>query len=255
MIGQEHLVKQLSEYSIDTLPHSILLVGEQGSGKHSVVELIASTFNLRLVDLTKNITAEDCVDISLELDRCAYVVDCDAINNLYKVLKILEEPNLNTYFILYTVDANYVSSTIRDRCVEFKMKPYSYTELAQFNTTNLPEISYNIARTPGQILRLDTSKIGTITNLVDTIISSMHRASLANALTIATKFNYKAEEYSGIDIDLFLNYFEFKAVNTVFMNSIIKYKKDLLNPRYSRKDVMESFIIDMWEVVHEFSRA
>lgn len=252
MIGQEELVKQLNQYTLATLPHSILLVGERGCGKHSFIELISQIFNLEIVDLTKNITDDDYVDICLDINKRAYTIDCDKISNLYKLLKILEESSLNAYFILYTINDNYLKSTIKDRCVKFTFKPYKYHELKQFSPVDLDfDKAYCIVRTPGQLLRLNNEKIESISDLVDNVVSNLHRANFANALSISKKFNYKAEDYDGIDIDLFLNKLEVAAINSPIINSIIKFKSDLLNPRYDRRYIMDLFIMDMWEQVHE----
>lgn len=252
MIGQENLIKQLDGYDINTLPHSILLVGEKGCGKQIFSELISNKFNLELVDLTKNINVDDYVDICLNVNKRAYTVDCDKVSNLYKLLKILEETSLNAYFILSTVDANLIESTIKDRCVTFKFKPYSYLELLQFGTPDLMMAeACKIAHTPGQLLRLNNDKIKVIEDLVNNIVDNMGKANFANALSISKKFNYKVEDYDGIDIDLFLNYLEYKSIGTPITESIIKYKKDLMTPRYNLENIMESFIVDMWERTHE----
>lgn len=255
MIGQIELLNQLNTYTIDTLPHSILVIGEEGGGKKTFINQLANQFNLELIDLTKNITAEDCLDICLNANKCAYTIDCDKINKLYKILKILEEPSLNAYFILYTTNEDYLESTILDRCVKFKFKPYTSNELKTFSSKTLSDKAYLIARTPGQLLRLDDTKINSIIPLVDNIVQNIHKASIANALTISKKFNYKAEDYDGIDIDLFLNYLEYSISrnNPLLISSIINYKKDLLNKKLDRKSVMESFIIDLWERAHEIN--
>lgn len=252
MIGQEELVKQLNQYTLTTLPHSILLVGEGGCGKSSFIELVSKTFNLEVEDLTKNITGDDYIDMCLNINKRAYTVDCDKMNNPYKLLKILEEASLNAYFILYTVDDNYVATTIKDRCVKFKFKPYKYTELKQFSPADLDfDAAYKIAKTPGQLLKLNNEKIKAILDLTSNIINNIGKANFANALSISRKFNYKVEDYEGIDIDLFLNGLEVAAINSPIMNSIIKFKADLLNPRYDKRYIMDLFIMDMWEQMYE----
>ena len=55
MVGQERILNILSNYNLDDLPHSILLLGEKGSGKHTIADFLSSNFHLDIIDMTENI--------------------------------------------------------------------------------------------------------------------------------------------------------------------------------------------------------
>ena len=46
--GQSKLLNIVNNFTLDTLPHTILLEGLKGSGKHSIVSYIADKLNLQI---------------------------------------------------------------------------------------------------------------------------------------------------------------------------------------------------------------
>ena len=41
MIGQKRLLNVIDNYTIDTFPRSVILIGDQGCGKHTLVNYIS----------------------------------------------------------------------------------------------------------------------------------------------------------------------------------------------------------------------
>ena len=60
IIGQTKLINRINSFTIDSLPHSILMIGDLGCGKHTLCKYIADKFGLEISILkrqkTKNIT-------------------------------------------------------------------------------------------------------------------------------------------------------------------------------------------------------
>lgn len=72
MIGQRQLQNRLSKYSLSTLPHVMLFVGEKGCGKHFLVKELANKFNVKYINLSrlnedelKNLTEDHKADFIL----------------------------------------------------------------------------------------------------------------------------------------------------------------------------------------------
>jgi ATP-dependent protease Clp ATPase subunit len=48
ILGQESLCASIDEYSLDTFPKSLMLVGPKGSGKDLLIDYIAQHLNLSI---------------------------------------------------------------------------------------------------------------------------------------------------------------------------------------------------------------
>ena len=52
------IIKIINNYNIDNLPHSIILCGKEGCGKHILGQYISDKFNLNVLDITDNLSEE-----------------------------------------------------------------------------------------------------------------------------------------------------------------------------------------------------
>ena len=103
MIGQANLLEKINSYTLDTFPHSVLLLGDKGCGKHLLCSEIAKKLELNIVDITENISAEFIDNIYRSCTPNLYVVDLskflfDKEQNV--LLKFVEEPLTNAFVIL-----------------------------------------------------------------------------------------------------------------------------------------------------------
>ena len=56
MIGQQELVNKFNSYTLETLPHTILLLGDRGCGKHLLVKVLefdAKTLEIKNQEIEK----------------------------------------------------------------------------------------------------------------------------------------------------------------------------------------------------------
>ena len=166
VFGNELIVKTLVSAIVNNkLPHSLLFYGPRGTGKTTSARLVAKMLNC--TNITNNDackTCESCIDIAngsypdvIELDAASnnsvenirYINDkialspsrgkiklyiIDEVHMLSKgafnaLLKTLEEPPKNTYFILATTEIEKVIDTIKSRCTIFEFKPASTHEI------------------------------------------------------------------------------------------------------------------------------
>ena len=151
MVGQQRLIENLTHYEINTFPHSLLLFGDAGSGKHTFIcEYISPLLTFPIVDITSEINIETINTIILSSQATIYIIDCDKISTREQniLLKFLEEPTPNAYIILLSTNTNLIIDTVLNRCQIWTMDKYSDEELLQF-TQNASLLS--IARTPGRV--------------------------------------------------------------------------------------------------------
>ena len=63
IIGQDELLARINSYTIDTLPHAILLEGDVGCGKHTLCKYMGERFNLEVQELKDNSERKDLDEI------------------------------------------------------------------------------------------------------------------------------------------------------------------------------------------------
>ena len=259
MIGQEHLLEKLKSYSLATLPHSILLVGDKGCGKHTLVKELSNHFKIDLLDISDSLELETLQEISLRSSSCLYVVDTNKITEKQQnvILKFLEEPTSNTYIILLATSKSILLDTIINRCVSFEFEPYSINQLLQF----LPfepdiEMLVEYCHTPGQVLNMKVDEIKEMIELCDNIISNIGKTRFPNIFKISSKvLSEKDNEYR---LDVFYNILLERLMNCFCNSSNIVYRdmynicsnavKKHLDSRMNQELIIDSLVVDLHEV-------
>ena len=260
MIGQERLRSKLSSYTLSDLPHSILLLGEDGCGKHTLINELVSEYNMPLVDISENISLELIEEISLKPIPTMYLIDVSKITERQQnvLLKFLEEPNQYTYICLVAINKSYLINTVLNRCVIFEFETYTKEQLRHFisDSSNIDKI-LDICSTPGQIKSL-TNDLDSLEKLCDTIVEKLRTANYANTLSIVNKINLK-DEFDKYDINLFfkvLLYSLYRHASVQYDKKYVEmykfvseYKKRLRDARLNKEMFMENFLTSMREFV------
>ena len=276
MIGQDKLVSKLKSYSTTTLPHSILLLGEEGCGKHTLAKELAEHFNLEMIDISTIISLDILIEMANRTIPTLYVIDCSVLTDRHQniILKFLEEPSKYAYLVLLCTNKSTILQTVANRCVSFEFEPYSRDTLARFITPNFefdpfssetsaPFVTddsqlqlLDVCTTPGQVLSLHSGDLGKLQELCETIITKMHKASYQNTLSITQKINLK-DEFDKFDINVFFNVllktlekhimynYDRKTFNMYGLVS--DYKKRLRDNRLNKELFVENFLTKLWE--------
>lgn len=260
MVGQKKLLERINSYNIDTFPRSIIIVGERGSGKHTLVNYIHENLvKFTLYDITENVSNKYIDEIYRNPNPGLYLIDLSKMTEKQQnvLLKFVEEPLNNSFIILLAESKNLVLNTIINRCITFEMEAYSREELSQFLTTEEDkDLILNVLRTPGKILTTNIVNMKELFKLCDTIITKIHLASYQNVLTIANKVNFK-DDYDKYDIDIFFDtllYSMFKLY--LDTGDIITYKmykltgeqrKTMLDKRINKEQFFENYLTKIWK--------
>lgn len=257
MVGQSNLIAKLKSYSITTLPHSILLVGEKGCGKHTLIKELETFYKMSAFDITDSISFEAIQEINTCPVSHFYIIDMTKITEKQQnvILKFLEEPTSSTYIILITTSKSILLDTIINRCVTFEFEPYSQAQLTGF----LPfvedaEMLVKYCHTPGQVISTEVEKIKELLKLCDNIISNVGKARYPNVLKISQKF--KEDD----NLDLFYSILLEKLLEAFSSTGETKYKemfyvtskalKKHNNIRFNQELLLDSLMIEL----HEISR-
>lgn len=217
----KHLIEKLNKLSLDTFPRTLMLSGEKGCGKTSLIKLIANKLSLESENITENISLELIDSIVQRPVPKIYVIHTEqlSVREENVILKFLEEPLKNSYLILTTENKHSVLPTVQNRCVVWDFLPYSDEELTEFVTKPAKNLLL-VARTPGKILEYQDHPIDDMVVLANKIFDFIHTANIANALSLSGKLAFKHEQ-DKFDVDIF-----FDILNVV---SADRYLKSALN--------------------------
>lgn len=210
MIGQSKLINQFNNFSLDNLPHTILLVGKYGCGKHTLCTELANRLQLDLFEVPDKITVEVLNQINSFVNPTLCVFkDVDfKIKEGNMLLKTLEEPLSHIFYIILSENTEGILDTILNRCQIFRFTDYTWDELVQFATEQqIPgfQTILPIADTPGKLLNWYKLPITDMLNLSEQIFDNIEKANLANILVLSDKLNFDGKNDSKFDPTVFFN--------------------------------------------------
>ena len=218
---QDNIVGKVKAMCIKDFPHSLILYGERGSGKTLLAKYIyecmhqqVPSIEMRFIDCSdKNVFNSEFInDLYLNQLPCIHVMnarDMSPRGRLYPqelLLKVLEEPPVNIYFIIEVDDITQLLDTITNRCVIWKLNKYTPEQLKTFGEN----IEY--CNTPGDVLKLKDVDIDSLKRTINTIINKLSTASYASILKISDKFRDTTEQGKSVWnvflFDLFMTCFD-----------------------------------------------
>lgn len=256
MLGQENLSKKLKEFTLLSFPHTTLFLGEEGSGRKTLIKEVCASLGLT-PHFVEDFTELDFIYESSSLQ--AYVIDVDQLTekNQNNLLKVIEETLSNTYYMLIAESEASLLDTVLNRCFVIRMETYSREVLKSFLREDQSEDLLQYVNTPGKILKASNCKIKDLIALGDLIVTKLNKANYSNTLSIASKINYK-DEYDKFDFELFLNVVTQKLYNSWittkntkafkgYMYSIDEHKK-LRDKRLNKQNFMFNYLTGLWEV-------
>lgn len=220
-IGQKSLLNTVDNYTLDSMPRTILLEGLKGSGKHSIVNRIASNLNLEVKDISTSINMETIDEINSSTVPFIYIIDTQmlTLKNENVILKFLEEPLKNAYIFLLCENQYNLINTIRNRCILLKLSSYSKDELSNFLDKSNPEYDtiLNLSQTPGDVKEFQESPTSAMIDFANKIFDNIHNAGYANSLKISDRVALKNEK-DKFDFNLFFRILVYVSHKRVLNN-------------------------------------
>lgn len=260
IVGQTHLLEKLNSYTLQTLPKTLMFLGEEGCGKHCITEYLANKFGFDLIKIEESITTDDLIEFNQKTVSTLYLIDLTRFTEKQQnqFLKFIEEPASSVYIVLTANSEIGVLPTILNRCVKFTFEPYTVEQLREFLFLAWVEndLFYKICRTPGKLVNVNDKIFSDLCALCTTIITKIQVASYANTLSIATKINYK-DTYDKFDFNLFFDTLEYLALENYketnqelsFKIYLItnQFKQKLLNKTVAKENFMLNFLTQLWK--------
>lgn len=257
-VGQERLFNIINSYSLKNMPHTILLLGEEGCGKKTVVKYLANKLKLRLIEVNSAVESDKLIEFQQSVLKSLFLIDLSKLRlekEQNQFLKFIEEPSKNNYVILINTSEVGILQTVLNRCVKLRFEPYTVDQLKRIKRFNNEEI-YKVCRTPGQLNSVSEQSFIEMNKLCETVVNKIKIASYANTISIATKINYK-EDYNKFDFSAFLNLLEKTAEDTYLKSNnnyaltiylcVNKAKQKLVqNSGMAKEAFMISLLDEMW---------
>lgn len=235
MIGQTNLYSYFKT-RLDTFPQFILLVGQRGSGKRTLMKQVANDLGAQYsecdtsVDTIRGIidSAYSCSDKIMYLIRDAGNMRQSAQN---AILKLAEEPPKNVYIVLTVHNVTEVLETIRSRAHTYVMSNYSPEQLTTYllskhkNNALIP-IVREVCETPGEVDLLVSNGGMELYDYVRKVIGNIAVVSGSNSFNIAKEINLGNDD-SKFDLALFWKIFLMILANRMIATTDVDEKLEL----------------------------
>lgn len=273
IIGQTKLVAQMLDYTFETMPSTLLLLGETGCGKTLVTHKLAERIGLDVITLTNQTTAEELLEYSHGAVPALYHIDLSQITEKAqnKFLKFIEEPAPTVKIILEAESEVGILPTILNRCNKLTFDSYTIEELKSFSWApkSADPLFYYFCNTPGKLNEIGNPEtFFELVNYCRYIIArlpAMNVLQYAEGIALNLPLQVKKNKTSKFDCELFLKVLAYVAFEdfkqsrseTSFKiyHCIISQRQKLLNRSYSTNAFILSFFNQLWEVSHDSTGA
>lgn len=240
IIGQESIIQFIHSNTLSTFPHTVLLEGSFGSGRHTICQYIGKTYGLEVEDISDNLNYEYIENIMMRSNPWLYIIDSSKITvkNENAILKFLEEPMKNSFIVLLCENKHHLLDTIRNRCYCITMQKYTTEQLHQFISVNQNEAEVlSLCETPGEILNLQSISVLELFDLCHKIFDKISSATFANTLTLSNNLAFK-DEKDKYNVALF-----FRALLRVAYSRAFENRPNSIGDYMITRDYIERLLV------------
>lgn len=261
MIGQKNNIQTLIQWRCNkSVPRFIIIAGDEGSGRLTFAKAILKTINAKGVIMGNSISdVRDTIEQAYYITQptCYIFRDADDMKNEAKnaLLKVVEEPPNNAYFIMTVHNIDNMLSTIRSRGTVIKMEPYTMQEL---RSVSEDELSLEYCNNIGE-LQIPHEEIQRAEDCVEGVLKALKEKSGTRLLKACTQLKGKQTETDKIDCLLFYRVFQ-KRLYRMFENfelsaeciqPLFICKQELTRNTLNKKASIESMLIKILEEIKE----
>lgn len=259
MIGQKNNIQTLIQWRCNkSVPRFIIIAGDEGSGRLTFAKAILKTINAKGIIMGNSISdVRDTIEQAYYITQptCYIFRDADDMKNEAKnaLLKVVEEPPNNAYFIMTVHNIDNMLSTIRSRGTVIKMEPYTMQEL---RSVSEDELSLEYCNNIGE-LQIPHEEIQRAEDCVDGVLKALKEKNGTRLLKACTQLKGKQTETDKIDCSLFFKVFQ-KRLYRMFENFELSFeciqplficKQELNRNTINKRASIESMLIKILEEI------
>lgn len=256
MIGQKNNIQTVIRWRCNkSVPRFIIIVGDKGSGRLTLTKVI-----MKMLGIT-GVISECGIDAIRNVIECAYTLssstmyifrDADNMSIAAKnaLLKVIEEPPNNAYFVMTVQNIDGMLGTIKSRGTILKIEPYSREDLKSYKDD---AYLLNYCSNIGQ-MQMDITDLKKAEDCVNDIIGALQQQSGTKLLKACTQLKSKQSEIDKIDGLLFLRIFEKKLLSSptvctyTSLMHISKCKQEISRNTVNKKASIECMLTMLLEV-------
>lgn len=280
MIGQKQILKQLDNLiESNKFPRFIVITGQKGQGKKLLSKEISKKLNYPLVISGIKIDEiRDIIELSYkQTEPIIYLIpDADkmSVGAKNSLLKVIEEPPNNAYFIITLQQLENTLETIKSRCYNIQLENYAEEELNEMINQLIIDIDskdrhilLDSCQNYYQIQLFNRYGIQDFYNYVDKVVNNIYKVQSANSFKLAEKLDIK-NDGNGYDINLFFEVFNRICFNNAIMlmdnnenddfrNYIVSiditssYQRKLFITGINRQSLIDLWILDIRKLWRE----
>lgn len=261
MIGQKNNIKTLIKWRCNkSVPRFIIIAGEEGSGRLTFAKAILKTINAKGVIMGNSISdVRDTIEQAYYITQptCYIFRDADDMKTEAKnaLLKVVEEPPNNAYFIMTVHNIDNMLGTIRSRGTVIKMEPYTMQEL---HSVSENELSLEYCTNIGE-LQIAHEEIQRTEDCVNDVLKALREKSGTKLLKACTQLRAKQTETDKIDCLLFFKVFQkqfykiydFSNLPLTALRYIFVCKQELNRNTVNKRASIESMLIKILEEIKD----
>lgn len=211
MIGQKNVLANID--NMKELPHFMLILGDKGSGKKTLVKEI-----IHKIGWYSYYCPDNKVETIRTAIHCMYKVSAPTIFIMTDVddmsvasknvlLKVMEECPRNVYIIMTVCNRQNVLNTVLSRAYIQTMDTYSKDEILEYALSKQTDFDSNIVwelcRTPGDVDLLFSMGADEFYKYVEKVIDNIAYVSISNVFKLTSKIALKPDA-EGYDLKMFL---------------------------------------------------
>lgn len=259
MIGQKNNINTLIQWRCNkSVPRFIIISGDIGSGRLTFAKIIMKMINAKGIIMGNSIaevreTIENAYTITEP--TCYIFRNADDMKNEAKnaLLKVVEEPPNNAYFIMTVQNIDNMLGTIKSRGTVIKMEPYTIQDLQK---VTMDETLLKYCNNIG-LLNTPKEKILKAEKCVDDVLESLKAKSGTKLLKATTQLKSKKTEEDKVDCLIFMRIFEQKLYDSYgfcflplcIIKDICSCRQELQRSSINKKSSIESMLIKILEVI------
>ena len=231
MIGQKEVLNQINNLIEKGFPRFVVITGQKGQGKTTLALEIAKKLNILVVDIGIKVDEiREMIEMAYkQTEPIIYLIqnaDKMSLGAKNSLLKVIEEPPNNAYFIMELKQIENTLDTIKSRCQEIKMEQYSEDEInemidnIQYVNDENRNIIKKVANNYYQIEKLISYNPLDFCEYVSKVYENIYKVQSANSFKLAERVDLK-DTGEGYDLELFWNMYIHSCIGDLFGLMII----------------------------------